>query len=77
MSKALSSTKSPKGKGTVASVSSGSKLLTVRIDGEQLQQLRLATVAHGVTMAQIVRCALSQWAKEHPVTVRHGKARAK
>lgn len=42
------------------------KLLTVRIDADLLQELRLATVARGTTMAEIVRGSLTEWLQANP-----------
>ncbi|MCC6548393.1 hypothetical protein IT570_14640 [Candidatus Sumerlaeota bacterium] len=37
------------------------KLLTVRIDGNMLQRLRLATVQRDTTIAEVVRQGLEEW----------------
>lgn len=42
------------------------KLLTVRLESGFLRELRLATVAHETTMAEVVRAALADWLKRNP-----------
>jgi hypothetical protein len=49
------------------------KLLTVRIDADLLQELRLATVARGTTMAEIVRNSLEEWLSQNPPPQMGGK----
>ena len=53
------------------------KLLTVRIDADLLQELRLATVARGTTMAEIVRGSLTEWLQSNPAPQISRGARAK
>ena len=49
------------------------KLLTVRIDADLLQELRLATVARGTTMAEIVRTSLTEWLQQNPAPQMSGR----
>lgn len=42
------------------------KLLTVRIEEELHQKLRLSTVAHETTVAEIVRKSLEEWLVKNP-----------
>jgi DNA gyrase/topoisomerase IV subunit B len=45
-----------------------SNLLTVRLEPDLHNKLRLATVTRGTTMAQVVREGLEAWLKSNPAT---------
>jgi plasmid stability protein len=53
--------------------SSEQKLLTVRVDADFHQQLKVRTAAHGTNLTDVVRGLLAHWLESHPLEVKKAK----